>query len=238
MRLLFLSLSGRNVTTRTGLTEPLGGTESAVCGLTKALAANGHDITVINGHNPAFESDGVKIIPMRQAVQLNDYDAVISVSACIGGDLRSKGCTKPIILWQHQATNQPMVQSLNMPREVNAYTGFAFVSQWQEQQYKRAFDIKSNNIGIMRNAISAPFENVTRKPHEGITLAYTSTPYRGLDVLLLAFPLIRKSLPNARLRIFSGMGIYGMPDDDYAALYEVARHMEVVEYVGAVSQTT
>jgi hypothetical protein len=36
-------------------------------------------------------------------------------------------------------------------------------------------------------------------------LFYTSTPFRGLDVLLNCFPRIRQSVPDVRLRIFSSM---------------------------------
>ena len=70
-------------------------------------------------------------------------------------------------------------------------------------------------------------------------LFYTSTPFRGLDVLLNCFPRIRHSVPDVRLRIFSSMQVYQVPTeaDRYRDLYESARNMAGVEYVGSVSQT-
>ncbi len=70
-------------------------------------------------------------------------------------------------------------------------------------------------------------------------LAYTSTPFRGLDVLLQAFPAIVARVPGARLRVYSGMGLYrvALEKDPYVALYEACRAQRGVEYVGPVSQT-
>src|SRR5262249_29880168 len=70
-------------------------------------------------------------------------------------------------------------------------------------------------------------------------LAYTSTPFRGLAVLLTAFPAIRTAVPDCRLRIYSSMGVYQVPDadDDYRVLYDLAPALPGVEYVGSLPQT-
>src|SRR4029079_16922240 len=71
-------------------------------------------------------------------------------------------------------------------------------------------------------------------------LAYTSTPFRGLDVLLDAFPAIRTQLPDARLRIFSSMTVYqstaAQDQAEYGALYQRCRDTPGVEYVGSLPQ--
>jgi glycosyltransferase involved in cell wall biosynthesis len=70
-------------------------------------------------------------------------------------------------------------------------------------------------------------------------LFYTSTPYRGLDVLLDAFPKIRDAVPGACLRVFSSLGVYQMhPEDDpYRQLYSRCRSIQGVDYVGSVAQS-
>ena len=71
-------------------------------------------------------------------------------------------------------------------------------------------------------------------------LVYTNTPFRGLLILLVAFPLIRAAIPGCRLRVFSSMGVYQWePDSDvlYRTLYALARDLPGVEYLGSVSQT-
>src|SRR5262249_38690526 len=64
------------------------------------------------------------------------------------------------------------------------------------------------------------------------------TPYRGLDVLLRAFPLVRSAVPNVRLRVFSGLAVYQVSEaqDPHAGLYRLARETAGVEYVGPVGQ--
>jgi hypothetical protein len=95
----------------------------------------------------------------------------------------------------------------------------------------------------MRNAVSPAFAecpNITPwfATGEVPVLFYTSTPFRGLDVLLNAFPKIRAAVPNVRLRIYSSMSIYQVPEaeDQYRSLYDLARSMDGVEYIGSVSQ--
>jgi len=234
MKLLFIDLSPRAYDCLTGLSEPLGGTQSAVAGLSKALALRGHDVTVVNGVAEPREVENVKFISQSEKVQPNDYDILIPVSVPLGRKLKSVGCTKPIVLWAHHDSNQPACFNLATPEEKSIYSGFVFVSEWQKSRYELSFRI-FDKTRIIRNAISEPFLNVERRLHDNITLAYTSTPYRGLDVLLLAFSTIRKHIPECRLKIFSSMAIYG-ETDPYEGLYETARKLDGVEYVGALSQ--
>jgi glycosyltransferase involved in cell wall biosynthesis len=95
----------------------------------------------------------------------------------------------------------------------------------------------------MRNAIApsvlartpeTPWYLRKAPPH----LVYTSAPYRGLDVLLDAFPAIRDAIPDVHLRIFSGLSTTrGGPDDNrYADLHQKCLSLEGVDYAGPVSQ--
>jgi glycosyltransferase involved in cell wall biosynthesis len=69
-------------------------------------------------------------------------------------------------------------------------------------------------------------------------LAYTSTPFRGLDVLVSCFPEIRRRRP-CRLEVFSSMDVYfmGGPQDQHQALYGKCRTTEGIDYRGSVSQS-
>jgi glycosyltransferase involved in cell wall biosynthesis len=81
-------------------------------------------------------------------------------------------------------------------------------------------------VRVLRNAISPAFAEIPLAPawferEEPPVLVYTSTPFRGLDVLLLAFRIIRKEIPQLRLRVFSSMAIYQVKaaQDQYRPLY-------------------
>ena len=70
-------------------------------------------------------------------------------------------------------------------------------------------------------------------------LAYASTPFRGLDVLLDLFPAIRERCPSAELKVFSSMRVYGVSEvDDRARFDEIYRRADQpgIELVGTVSQ--
>ena len=71
-------------------------------------------------------------------------------------------------------------------------------------------------------------------------LAYVSTPFRGLDVLLDLFPRIRAACPAAELHVFSSMKVYGVSaaDDEsqFEALYRKARSQDGVTMVGSLPQ--
>jgi glycosyltransferase involved in cell wall biosynthesis len=71
-------------------------------------------------------------------------------------------------------------------------------------------------------------------------LVYTSTPYRGLDVLLEAFPRVRRAVPGAVLKVFSSMKVYGLGDGEdrerFGRLYEQCRATAGVEHARSVPQ--
>ncbi len=69
-------------------------------------------------------------------------------------------------------------------------------------------------------------------------MIYSSTPFRGLDLLPIAFSTIRAAIPGTWLKIFSSMKVYQSPDihDPFSPLYELSRALDGVEYVGSVSQ--
>ncbi|HEV8062516.1 MAG TPA: TIGR03032 family protein, partial [Gemmataceae bacterium] len=69
-------------------------------------------------------------------------------------------------------------------------------------------------------------------------LAYTSSPSRGLDILLELFPQVRQRFPDLRALIFSGLNIYQVDPaaDPYAPMYERCRATAGVEYIGNLPQ--
>jgi glycosyltransferase involved in cell wall biosynthesis len=116
------------------------------------------------------------------------------------------------------------------------------VSEWQAAYFCQAFGLDPARIGIRRNAVSPACAdlfggNPILPAKEGPpTLCYTSTPFRGLDRLLVAFPRIRAAVPDARLEIYSSMGIYDALLDPHEPLYEAARSSPGVTYHGSVAQ--
>jgi glycosyltransferase involved in cell wall biosynthesis len=243
MKILFIDYPSCSYDTTTHLKEPLGGTQSAVSCLSKALAQAGHKVAIVNGNKEPTETDGVRFmtLPCPTPV-LNDFDVIVLISATMSQMLRRIGLTRPIVLWAHHATNQPAVQKLGDPAERSLYTGFVMVSQWQAESYIAAFGLNPSAIKVLRNAVSSPFINSTPatkwlRTGAAPILGYSSTPYRGLDILLLSFPSIRKRLEGATLRIFSGMWSYASDiQSAFTSLYDLAHALPGVTYVGPLPQ--
>jgi glycosyltransferase involved in cell wall biosynthesis len=239
MKIMFADWMGRAYDCRTPYAEPLGGTQSAAAYLAAELAKLGEEVTFLNAVTSPTECDGVTFRPFHgtPADMVAAQDVVIGVSFPLVSQVRQLGVRTPVVLWTQHDWNQPAVSSLHQPHERDAYRAFAMVSQWQKDNYTQHFGIAPDRMQVMRNAVSPAFQGLAPSPRwfqrsDGPVLAYTSTPFRGLDALLMAFALIRRSLPDARLRIYSGMGTYGGSDDGYEALYELARALPGVEMIG------
>ncbi len=152
-----------------------------------------------------------------------------SVSAAVG---RARHL-KLHIFWAHQSYDQPSVANLRDPLVQNTIDWFVFVSEWQREQYVKYLYIPIEKSVVIRNAIE-PIAAI-EKSKGRLKLVYTSTPFRGLDVLLDAFLILGRA--EVELHIYSGMGLYGRAHEDvtFKELYARADAMENVVFHGVVS---
>ncbi|MGN6750101.1 MAG: glycosyltransferase [Xanthobacteraceae bacterium] len=177
------------------------------------------------------------------ATILNGFDAIISISAA-SEIWRNMGVTRPLVLWTGHDVNELPVQTLRSDSERDLWDKFVLVSSWQADRFSTTFKIKRERITVLRNAIAPAFERSFRKQlyffrsGQPPVLFYASTPFRGLDVLISAFPLIRTLIPRCEAQIYSSMAIYQTPfeQDAYRHLYELCRRTEGVHYIGAIGQ--
>ena len=248
MKIAFLDLIGWDYTPLTPLERPLGGSQSAAIYLARELAARGHGVTLFNSTSRPGVYSGVDCPGMSGGLasdRLNGFDAVVVLNSASGQQLRAAGVAAPLALWSQHAADQPAVQALAGAEERRAWDAFCLVSRWQAERYAAAFGIPAERIAIMRNAAAAAFQGLERRGPPFFragappVLAYTSTPFRGLAILLMAFPEIRAAVPGCRLRVYSSMGVYQVAEaaDDYRILYELTRALPGAEYVGSLPQT-
>jgi glycosyltransferase involved in cell wall biosynthesis len=250
MKFVFLDNIDIDYTVDTPYRLPLGGSQSALCYLAEALAAAGHDVFVVNHTTTPGLVRGVNMYSFA-----DDFVAAFAPAPDVAIVLNRSGWggqIKPVldrrtrlVLWMQHADDQPGAQELLDPAERAHYDGFAFVSEWQRRRFVDAFGIDGTLTGVLRNAIGprcaglfGPSEPIAAAKTWPAALAYTSTPFRGLDVLLNVFPSIRARRQGVRLKVFSSMRVYHDPSgaDPFQALYAKARATEGVEYVGSVPQ--
>jgi glycosyltransferase involved in cell wall biosynthesis len=248
MKIAFIDLINWDYTPLTPLEQPLGGSQSAAIYLARELAARGHAVTLFNNTTRPGIYAGIDCPGMNGGIaaqRVNGFDVAVVMNSASGLRFRAAGVTVPLALWSQHATDQAAVKPLTSPEERLAWDRFFLVSQWQAESYSANFAIRPERISVLRNAASPPFQQLERRRPPFFrtgappVLAYTSTPFRGLVVLLTAFPAIRAAIPDCRLRIYSSMGVYQVADaaDDYRILYDLARALPGAEYVGSLPQT-
>ncbi len=232
---------------------PLGGSQSAACHLARALARAGHEVTFISNTSRPGIHAGVRCLWWDQTSTLQIHSWNLDAMICIlspGRAVKVRTLLGPrprLILWNHHSHTEDAISGLEEEYERDAYDGFAMVSEWQREGYQQRFGIESSRIAVLRNVMSPAFANFY-PPGESILaqkawpplLAYTSTPYRGLDLLLDAFPSIREAVPGTRLQVYSSMKVYqsdaGLEQTEHGPRYDRCREMEGVDYYGSVPQ--
>ncbi len=248
MKLAFIDMVNWDYTPLTPLEQPLGGSQSAAIYLARELAARGHAVTLFNNTTRPGLYGGIDCPGLAGGISvdhINRFDAVVVMNSATGQRFRSAGVTVPMVLWSQHATDQAAVKALASAEERLAWDRFFLVSQWQADAYAAKFGMRPERITVLRNAVSPPFQALERRRppffRTGVppVLAYTSTPFRGLVVLLTAFPAIRAEVPDCRLRVYSSMGVYQVPGaaDDFRVLYDLARALPGSEYAGSLPQT-
>jgi glycosyltransferase involved in cell wall biosynthesis len=248
MRICFLNPGGLAYHADTPLHAPLGGSESALCYLALELADRGHTVSIVTAHPETRTVKGVTGYPDTELAQgLLQRLQPEAVILCNGpGGLREamQECPEAVrIVWMHHLPDQPAAQSL--PNYQAYLDQIVFVSEWQRQQFLTYQHLPKEKTSLLVNAIAPAFEYLFADQAAFIraktgppTLAYTSHPGRGLNVLLAAFPLIHQEFPSVRLQVFASEAMYQRsPEQDaYQALYARCRVMPGVEYHGALPQ--
>ncbi|ALL13540.1 glycosyltransferase family 4 protein [Caulobacter henricii] len=245
MKIAFIDTSGLTYTPETPFLQPLGGTQSAACFLSSALAAQGHKVSLLSPGAPEALVMGVRCAGFdfgTAAAELNDHDAVIVLTTPIAARLRQAGVTAPLLNWQHKAVGSNGAAPFAEPDERAAWTSTIFVSAYQRDTFASKWGMTGEVIG---NAINPTLARTLRtapsfvERGEDPVLFYASAPGRGLDFLLMSFPTIRKALPNVRLKIFSDQAMYQIrpENDEFSVYYEVARSLPGIDYVGGISQS-
>ena len=147
--------------------------------------------------------------------------------------------TKINVLWVHNSYDQPNLypwfkNKLNHRK----YDWYVFNSHWTYEKYRLMFDIPTDISVVIKNGFDDDLIVKSEfKPKEKLKLVYTSTPWRGLDVLLKAMEQIKTD--KVELDIYSSTQIYGdafkkVNDDQFIKLYDKAKSLKYVNYKGYI----
>lgn len=201
--------------------KPISGSETAMIQIAKNLHELGCNVHVFCNVQEAGVYDGVVYNHYSNVLEgMQKIKSAIgrNVNAFISSrDLRPfLGNGKPpadvTVLWAHDMPS-PAISVL--PKALENIDRIFFVSEFQKNEYQKYFDnlIPENKIFITRNGID---ENRFKFPIDLVKVpgqcVYTTTPFRGLDVLMGLWPKIKEQVPHASLHVYSGMSIYNQQE--------------------------
>jgi len=147
---------------------------------------------------------------------------------------------KPNVLWVHNSYDQPNV----MPWFKNKlnhgkYDWYVFNSHWTYEKFRYFFSIPTELCLVIKNGFDDDLILKTDfKPKDKLKLVFTSTPWRGLKVLLDAMEQIKTD--KVELDIYSSTQIYGdafknVNDKQFLELYKKAKTLKNVNYKGYIN---
>lgn len=158
----------------------------------------------------------------------------------VGSRVRELQDDKIRIFWAHDLPGDPESEFLKDKNKQNQFHKFVFVSNWQMQGYMQAYGIPWSKCVVLRNAIDPIEVPKEPRPQSPIRLIYTSTPHRGLNILVPVFAKLAEKHKNIHLDVFSSFEIYGWKqrDEQYQQLFEQIEAHDQMTYHGTQSNDT
>lgn len=233
-----------------------------MCHLARVLARRGHHAELFSfAPTPQVDDSGALTTPLSRAggtVNLprhlisGGFDLVVVKNGLFewGPVLRRHLAPSTALwAWTGHAHDQPAMAAWGEPEVARAFGRIVFLTQWQADAATARFPLLDQITQlILRHAIAPRFETMFadfedfRAAKQGRLqiLAYTSTPFRGLDVLLATWPHLHARIPSAELRVHSSMAVYGVSEaeDPHHALYARAASLPGVRLAGSLPQAT
>jgi glycosyltransferase involved in cell wall biosynthesis len=252
MNWVFLDFVPWDYDVSTPLVRPMGGSQSSLCYLAMALARRGQRVTTLTATSQPREIAGVRClrhegIPPEVFASPDTLTVVLNGPGDIARAVREAiPSGRKVIFWTQHAHDQPAMLPLKDPACTALWDRIVCISDWQKSKAHVRLGVPLGKIDVLRNAFGPTFAYMFRDAahladlkSQALRLAYTSTPFRGLDLLLACYPALYRRHPNCRLDVYSSMQVYGRPSeqDEFQGLYDQCQKTAGVNYRGSVSQT-
>lgn len=238
MKYVFVHMSGVSFDGDTLEQAPLGGTETALIGVATALARYPeNEVHVFSRVKEDRSCRAVHYHPLEHLgswSEGHDIDVLLSIRQWIPLVMPIRARWR--VYFSPDAFDQPFLHqafavgltldgsSLQVPilspRDFLPHLDEIFcVGHWQAQSFVSQLSFPAEKIFVTRNGIFP--ENFSALPlrERNLSLAYSSTPYRGLTHLISIFPELKRHFPELKLEICSGMGVYGVNERDDQGSY-------------------
>lgn len=142
------------------------------------------------------------------------------------------------ILHLHDLPLDPETNHLSDQNSRNRFHKIVYCGQWQMNMYNTYLGVPQDNKVCVIDTAIEPFTmqeiNTKPDPNKEIRLIYTSTPQRGLNILVPVFEKLCETHDNLVLDVFSSFKIYGWADSDkqFEKLFDRCRNHPRINYHG------
>ncbi|MDI3280543.1 MAG: glycosyltransferase family 4 protein [Bacillota bacterium] len=205
--------------------KPLGGSESALYYLSRSLAQEGQEVTVLNhcgAEAGCYEGVTYFDLHLQEAEwrrRLEEHPPDVLVFFRRFQDLLRRDLPPgPVrLFWAHdhlgtypERTDQPGKKLTEWALRLGGRIAnprldvVAAVSRWLAQAFHDYMGTPWEKIFVTQNGIDLAHYRSLEEERQPARLIYTSAPERGLDLLLREiFPRIRRLVPEAELHVYS-----------------------------------
>ncbi len=166
------------------LDKGMGGSEEAIVYLSRELRDLGHEVTIYNTREVAFDDNGVKYLPWHQFEYRDTYDTLVVWRA---PELANSLTAKNLFVDLHDVKNESQLL-----KSVNNVDKFFVKSKYHRKLFP---NIPDDKFVIVGNGILPSQFKANR--NKTIDVGYFSAPNRGLVTLLELWPQIKKKIPDA-----------------------------------------
>ena len=166
----------------------------------------------------------------------SDWNPDINLISCICKHERIIP-NKINIIWQQLSYDQDNVKLMGDKTFTDKVDYFVYNSHWAYEKFRNVFNAPEKNSVVIKNSIDKiPF--IPKKNTSKLKLIYTSTPWRGLHILLECFERLNRD--DVELDVYSSNVIYGKAFEEmtkgmYDKLFARAKSMKNVNYMGYAS---
>lgn len=138
------------------------------------------------------------------------------------------------VYWLHDLPNDPETNHLREKSSRDRFHKLVFCGNWQYNQYLGALGITPDDRCAVIDTPIVPIDAKPKKLDDQIRLIYTSTPQRGLALLVPVFEELCKHRDDIVLDVFSSFNIYGWghADEQFKDLFERCKTHPKINYHG------
>lgn len=185
-------------------TSGFGGAELCVMRLAEQLRDNDWRVVVFGTPGAANKGlyEGIEWYDTGDFEPHERFTAVISSRSTGLADMDVRS---PLILWVHDCNMGEGAFDGPYDGRLHRFARVVGLTRWHAEHLGRLYEIEREQLAVIPNAVEVeryPLADWTSK--RPYSFAYASSPDRGLDVVLTAWPEIRRKYPLARLDVYYG----------------------------------